>query len=200
MHWALPDSPETATFLKDWEREVIIRRLAEDAGTSSGHVEMHDGFTWASFKGPLTDWELYLCIVILWGNAIPVYGFTNTVPAIILGLGYTSAASQLLTIPLFLAGVISVISLSWFADKKQVRWSFVTYPYLFAAAGFLTLLAIPHPKYPGLTYFFLFFIPIGIYPSLISLCSWIGNNLAPSWKRAIGMALVVSGGNLGGLV
>ena len=55
-------------------------------------------------------------------------------------------------------------------------------------------------SYPGLTYFFLFFIPIGIYPSLISLCSWIGNNLAPSWKRAVGMALVVSGGNLGGLV
>ena len=55
-------------------------------------------------------------------------------------------------------------------------------------------------RYPGLTYFFLFFIPIGIYPGLISTCSWMGNNLAPSWKRAVGMAFVNSGGNLGGLV
>jgi hypothetical protein len=28
----------------------------------------------------------------------------------------------------------------------------------------------------------------------------MGNNLAPSWKRAVGMAFVNSGGNLGGLV
>jgi hypothetical protein len=165
LHWTLPDSPETASFLQDWEKQVIIRRLAEDAGTSGGHVEMNDGFHWSSLKDPLTEWKLYLCIVIWWGNAIPVYGFTYTVPAIILGLGYTSAVSQLLTVPLYTAGVISVISLSWLADRKQVRWSFVTYPYLVAAAGFLALLAIPHPKLPGLTYFFLFFIPIGKPPA-----------------------------------
>ncbi|KAK3726085.1 hypothetical protein LTR37_000233 [Vermiconidia calcicola] len=146
LHWTLPDSPETATFLQPWEREVLVRRLAEDAGTADGHVEMHDSFQWSSLKGPLTEWKLYLCIFIWWGNAIPVYGFTYTVPAIIVGLGYTSAVSQLLTVPLYISGVISIISLSWLADKKQVRWKFVTYPYLVAAAGFLALLAIPHPK------------------------------------------------------
>ena len=68
------------------------------------------------------------------------------------GLGYTSAASQLLTVPLYTSGIISVITLSWFADRRQVRWIFVTVPYLVAAAGFLALIAIPHPKYVPTTF------------------------------------------------
>ncbi|KAM0257548.1 hypothetical protein ACHAPA_011673 [Fusarium lateritium] len=40
----------------------------------------------------------------------------------------------------------------------------------------------------------------GLYPSIIGCISWIGNNLAPSFKRAIGMALLISIGNLGGAV
>lgn len=75
-----------------------------------------------------------------------MYGFSFTVPAIIEGLGYTSAVSQLLTVPIYVAGVISVISLSWLADRKQVRWKFIVYPYLVAGAGLVALLAIPHPK------------------------------------------------------
>lgn len=55
-------------------------------------------------------------------------------------------------------------------------------------------------RFPGLTYFFLFFIPIDIYPGLISTCTWMGNNFAPSWKRAVSMAFVNSGGNIGGIV
>jgi MFS family permease len=106
--------------------------------------------------------------------------------------------AQLLTVPVYTFGVISVVAFSWVADRKQVRWIFVAGPYCISAAGFLALLVIPHPRLPGLTYFFLFFVTAGLYPALISLLSWIGNNLAPSWKRAVGMALLISGGNLGG--
>lgn len=69
-----------------------------------------------------------------------------------------------------------------------------------AAVGFVALLVIPHPRLPGLTYAFLFTVPAGVYPPLIGCLSWIGNNLAPSWKRAIGMALLISVGNLGGAI
>lgn len=62
------------------------------------------------------------------------------------------------------------------------------------------MLAIPHPALPGVTYFFLFFITGGLYPSIIGCISWIANNLAPSYKRAIGMAILMSFGNLGGAV
>lgn len=129
-----------------------------------------------------------------------MYAFTYTAPTIIRDLGYSSANAQLLTVPVYLLGTISTICFSLWADKRQTRWKFVCGPYCICAIGFLALLVIPHPKLPGLTYAFLFFIPAGLYPALISLLSWIGNNLAPSWKRAVGMALLISIGNLGGAI
>ena len=200
LHWTLPDSPETASFLQQYERDFLVRRLAQDAGTSAGKVNNNDKYSWPTVKAALTEWKIWLAIIIWLGNAVPVYGFTYTAPTIIRDLGYTSAVAQLLTVPVYTFGVVSVIAFSWIADRKQVRWIFVVGPYSISAAGFLALLVIPHPRLPGLTYFFLFFVTAGLYPALISLLSWVGNNLSPSWKRAVGMALLISGGNLGGAV
>lgn len=61
-------------------------------------------------------------------------------------------------------------------------------------------MSIPHPRYPGLTYAFLFTIPAGVYPAVISLVSWVSNNLSPTWKRSVGIAMSIMLGNLGGTV
>jgi hypothetical protein len=66
--------------------------------------------------------------------------------------------------------------------------------------GFLGLLVIPHPRYPGLTYAFLFPIPIGVYAAVITLVSWVANNLAPTSKRACGLAVSIMMGNFGGAI
>jgi hypothetical protein len=39
-----------------------------------------------------------------------------------------------------------------------------------------------------------------VYPPIIGILSWVGNNLAPTWKRSVGMALLISIGNLGGAI
>lgn len=135
-----------------------------------------------------------------WGNGIPIYGFTYSAATIVHDLGYSAANAQLLTVPVYTLGAIATIFFSWWADKRQIRWTFILIPYSIAALGFLGLLAVPQPRFSGLTYALLFFIPAGIYPGLIGVLSWISNNLAPSWKRAIGMSLLTSIGNTGGLI
>ena len=102
--------------------------------------------------------------------------------------------------PIYILGVISTVFWSWLADKKQTRWPFIVIPYSIGWCCLLALLVIPHPKYPGLTYAFLFGIPAGVYPPLICVLSWVGNNLAPTWKRAVGMATLISVGNFGGAI
>lgn len=134
------------------------------------------------------------------GNSISLYGFTYSAPSVILDLGYSAATAQLLTIPIYTVGVISTIAVSVLADRHRTRWPFIIGPFCLAATAFLALLCIPHPRFPGLTYAFLFCIPAGVYPPLIGVLAWVGNNLAPSWKRAIGMALLISVGNLGGAI
>lgn len=133
---------------------------------------------------------------IVYFPQICVYGFTYSAPTIIHGLGYTASEAQLLTVPIYFLCVCSTIIFSRLSDKSQSRWLWIVVPYFIALVGLIGLLAIPHPRLPGLTYAFLFCIPAGVYPPLIGAVSWIGNNLAPSWKRGIGMALFMSIGNL----
>lgn len=92
------------------------------------------------------------------------------------------------------------IIFAWWSDKIQTRSPFIIAGYSIACCGFVAQLAIPHPKYPGLTYGFLFPVAGGLYCPFIILVSWIANSLAPSSKRAVGMALLISVGNMGGIM
>ncbi|EXA35259.1 hypothetical protein FOVG_14018 [Fusarium oxysporum f. sp. pisi HDV247] len=201
--WVLPDSPETASFLSEQEKAFVSERLRLDVRVSMDHDndgEETNKFELRYLKDALKDWKIYLGVIIYWGNSISTYGFNFASPTIIKELGYTAAQAQLLTIPIYFVGACSTIIFARLADRQRKRWIFIIIPFFIAMVGFTAMLSIPHPKFPGLTYFFLFFITAGLYPSIIGCISWIGNNLAPSFKRAIGMALLISIGNLGGAV
>jgi MFS family permease len=126
--------------------------------------------------------------------------FTATVPTVIKGLGYSDANAQLLTIPIYVFASIMTIIFAWWSDKIQTRSPFIIAGFSIACCGFIAQLAIPHPAYPGLTYGFLFPVAGGLYCPFIILVSWIANSLAPSSKRAVGMALLISVGNMGGIM
>ena len=150
------------------------------------HVSIHD--------------EQYHFLLLTRSHSIPLYGFTYTVPTIINELGYTAAEAQLLTIPIYTAGAISTMALSRLSDRLKTRWPFIVFPYALALCGFIGLMAVPHPALPGLTYGLLFAVPSGVYPGVLSVIAWISNNTAPTWKRAIGMAMMITLGNIGGIV
>ena len=196
----LPDSPETASFLTQAERDFLVRRLADETGSGHGRVTNQDKIKKHHVIAGLSDWKVWAAVVVFWGNTCGVYGFTATVPTVIQGLGYTAAIAQLLTIPIYVFAAIITIAFAWWSDYTRVRSPFIIAGYAIASVGFIAQLAIPHPKYPGLTYGFLFPVAGGLYCPFISLVSWIANSLAPSSKRAVGMALLISVGNMGGIM
>lgn len=104
-----------------------------------------------------------------------------------------------MTIPIYVVGMGATLIVAWMSDKYQQRTPFIMGGFSFAVVGFIAQLAIPHPKLPGVTYLFLFFIATGLYCPFVCIVTLIGNNLAPSSKRAVGMATLISMGNLGGI-
>jgi hypothetical protein len=196
----LPDSPETAKFLTQPERDLLVRRLANDTSSGAGKTKNDDKITAKHIMAGLSDWKIWAATVIFWGNTVGVYGFTATVPSVINGLGYSSANAQLLTIPIYVFAAIVTLIWAWGSDLTQIRSPWIIGGYSIAIVGFIAQLAIPHPRYPGLTYGFLFPVAAGLYCPFTCLVSWIGNSLAPSSKRAVGMALLISVGNMGGIM
>lgn len=96
--------------------------------------------------------------------------------------------------------MVVALAFAFWSDKVQQRTPFIAGGFSIAAIGFIGQLAIPHDRLHGLTYFFLFLIAIGLYSPFVCIVCLVGNNLAPSSKRAVGMALVITVGNLGGIM
>ncbi|KAJ9607705.1 hypothetical protein H2200_007783 [Cladophialophora chaetospira] len=195
----LPDNPETARFLTKDEKEFIINRLALETGSGHGRVTNADRIRFHHVKAAFKEWKIWAAVVIFWANTIGVYGFTATVPSVVEGLGYTSANAQLMTIPIYVFAMIMTLIFAFWSDRVQQRTPFIMAGFSLAAVGFIGELAIPHTRLAGVTYFFLFPLAAGLYCPFICLVCLIGNNLAPSSKRAVGMALLISCGNFGGI-
>ncbi|KAM0262611.1 hypothetical protein ACHAQJ_001656 [Trichoderma viride] len=198
--WSLlPDSPNTAPFLTTEEREFIVLRLEQDTGSGRGKVTNNDKVNKRQVIAGLTDWKVWAAVFMYWATSISSYGFTYTVPTVILELGYTAANAQLLTIPIYVVAMIFTVANSMVSDHYRQRTPFILLGISVGIAGFTALLAIPHPQLPGLTYGMLFLATSGIYMSLVPTLCFVANNLAPSSKRAVGMAHLICMGNLGGI-
>lgn len=71
----LPDSPETATFLTQKERDFLVRRLADETGSGHGQVTNQDKIQKHHVVAGLSDWKVWAAVVIFWGNTVGVYGY-----------------------------------------------------------------------------------------------------------------------------
>lgn len=197
MPLLIVDSPERAKWLSDDEKRFIDLRLRSSGVRSA--TDEGDKFSWKLLLQTMTDWKVLLSVLLFWANAAPNAAFKFTMPQIIKQLGFPTATAQLLTIPPYVAGGISAWLTGKFADKKAWRFPFIVAPMMLLAVA-LGVLFGESPKvghnvpsmYTGVV-----LAQIGIYPLNPGISAWISNNLAPSWKRSIGLAWLFSAGNLG---
>ncbi|KAH6661984.1 MFS nicotinic acid transporter [Halenospora varia] len=200
----LYDFPGTASFLTPEERKWVEDRLKYQGSKGSGRrVAESDHFKWKYVVKAVTDWQLYLGLLMYWGIVCPLYGISLFLPTIIKQLGYTSTTAQLLTIPIYITAAILAVLVCWLSDKAakrgESRWPYVFVPMCVILVGFIMALAgSAHGKLPGLVYAGVFIATCGIYPAFPGNVTWISNNLAGSYKRAAGMAFHIGLGNLGG--
>ena len=109
LYFLLPDSPETARFLTPHEKEFLVNRLSLETGSGHGRVTNSDKIQMKHIKAAFSDWRIWCAVTIFWANTIGTYGFTATVPTIVVDLGYSDAIAQLMTIPIYLCAVITVL-------------------------------------------------------------------------------------------
>jgi MFS family permease len=194
------DSPERAKWLSDDERLFIHTRLVADGVITS--TEEGDKFSWNLFFNAIFDWKVAAGIIMAWANSVPNAAFKFTMPQIIKQLGFTSSTAQLLTIPPYFCGGIAAWVTGRLADRFKWRFPFIAGPLvlLTVALAVLFSLATRVKENVGALYFSIILAQIGTYPLLPCISAWTGNNLAPSWKRSIGLAWTLAAGNIGSLV
>ncbi|KAI9170792.1 transporter [Paramyrothecium foliicola] len=199
--YALYDFPETAGFLTEEERAFVVFRLKYQSQVSRGKqsierkvpeaLEFSWSYVWSAFK----DWQIWVNIFVYWAIVCPLYGISLFLPTIIRNLGYTSSRAQLLTIPIYVAAAILAVLVAWASDRVGKRSLFVIPPLFIMIIGFSMCIASANPK---VVYAGVFIATCAIYPAFPGVISWLGGNLAGSYKRSVGMAIQIGVGNLGG--
>ncbi|KAL4877360.1 major facilitator superfamily domain-containing protein [Aspergillus karnatakaensis] len=197
--WLIWDDPKTATFLTEYEKDALIASLhyttaGQTPQTQSG--EQKDSH-WKQVKAALLDWQTYFHCLGYWGVATAVYALSLFLPTIIRGLGYSAALAQLLTIPIYAAATICCIAVGYYADKTAQRSFFTIACYITILIGYI--IAVAPPRFiPGLIYAGCFIAACGMYPAIPGLLALSSNNWAPDAKRAVGIAIQIGFGTMGG--
>jgi hypothetical protein len=200
----LYDFPDTASFLTIEERAWAVHQLKYQGSRASGRlIPESEQFRWKYVRQALTDWQLYVCLLMYWGIVCPLYGISLFLPSIINELGYTASTAQLLTVPIYITAACLSITTCYFSDraatKGRSRSPYVFWPMVAILIGFvIAISASAAGGVPGVVYAGVFIATCGIYPAFPGNIAWISNNLAGSYKRSAGMAFQIGLGNLGG--
>lgn len=192
--WWLVDWPETAKFLTEDERALLIARLSADTGDA-----VMNRMDKRAAKRIFSDPKIYLGTLMYFGIVNTGYAGSYFVPTIIRELGFTSAQAQVRSIPIFVVATITAIIAAYITDRVRHRYWFCIFGLVVASVGYIMLLA-QHNLPVGVKYFALFLIVPGGYITQPIVLVWMSNLVSGHYKRSVSSAMQVGFGNAGGIV
>ncbi|KAI9677045.1 MAG: hypothetical protein M1817_006884 [Caeruleum heppii] len=192
--WLVVDWPETAKFLTDEDRALLVRRLTEDSG-----IAKMNRLDKKSAKRIFSDWKIYVGMLMYLCICATGYATAFFIPTIIKELGFTSAAAQIRSIFPNLVAVFCIVITAWVSDHLQQRYIFCLIGPAVGTVGYVLLLAQGGLS-PGVKYFATFLITSGAYITQPVTLAWLNNNMGGHYKRSVAAAIQLGFGNIGGII
>lgn len=194
----LPNFPEKAQswFLKQNEKERLILLLESSRG-KEGNGQVDNSASIPAWKIFL-DWRIHLLTMCFFCCDVTASSVSAFSPSILTDLGYISTTAQLMTMPIWAAGIAASFSVTWLATRLNKRWAFILLSVSFQIAGWSIMKA--YPPSPGARYAGLVFMSIGTFPQMPLLMGWLSANLRGRKFLAVGMAWQVGFGNCANFV
>lgn len=183
----LQDYPETARFLTEGERKIVISVLAQDKQHLSTKVDRK--FIWQA----VVDYKTYVQMAIYAGPAVVVYSLALFVPSIIKELGYSAANAQLLTVPVFVIAAITTCLVGYLSDNCNIRGPFVIGSCLASLIGYIVLQT---EQKPGVAYLGAIFAAMGGFSAIPVNLAWVASAAGGDLRKGVALAMVVTTGNL----
>jgi len=127
------------------------------------------------------------------------YAGSFFIPTIINELGYSAAAAQVRSIPIFIVATIVSLIVAWVTDMVRHRFAFCILGLVIASVGYIILLCQENLSV-GPKYFASFLITPGGFITQPIILAWVQNCMSGHYKRSITAAMTVGFGNIGGII
>jgi MFS family permease len=124
------------------------------------------------------------------------------IPTILTEMGYTAAIAQLLTIPVWITGIIFQVFGCWVSGRIGWRFPFILLGICFAMIGWIIQMVYSNDRglAAGIRYFSLFAMSGGTFIQMAVTTSWMTNNLQGRPSTAVGTAMILGLGNCANFV
>ena len=212
-YFVIADFPEQTKWLTTDEQRWIKDRLEGDHAGDDSTVRK---IGLSDVLGVLKDYKIALGALMYFSFLIPAYVSDNTSirrplltkprhqsyayfsPTIIESYGYSPLETQLHSVPPLAMAFFLSLGIAFTSDKLRHRYLFVLTCLLIAMAGVAMLLNIHHNTHAE--YAALFLVVFGPYCGMPVAICWSTMNLGGHRRRAIGTALQLGFGEIGGIV
>jgi MFS family permease len=135
--FVFPKHPTTAWFLSAEEKSMIQARYDNDP-----HWGQDEEFSWAESLSALTDPKWFAFWIYQFSVDVSLYGFTTFLPKIISGLGHSGVRANLMTVPIYMVGLVWFLLIAYCSDRANVRGPFLAGPLLCLIIGYSILISV----------------------------------------------------------
>lgn len=109
---------------------------------------------------------------------------------------YTSLQANYLTIPVYVFATCTLATATFASDRLQRRTIVLSILPIPVVVGYIIVCGTANH---AVGYFAMFLCGGGIYAFNCILLTWVSNNLAPDYKRSVGVPLFICLGNISGI-
>jgi hypothetical protein len=124
------------------------------------------------------------------------------IPTILTQLGWTAKLAQAMSVPVWLAGMVTQLSGAWISGRTGLRFPFILAGILLVLIGWAINIAYSQGSgvSAGVRYFSLFCMSSGTFIQMTMTTSWLANNLRGRASLAMGTAIILGVGNCANFV
>ncbi|THV03968.1 MFS general substrate transporter [Dendrothele bispora CBS 962.96] len=188
----IPDFPDRNTFLTPEQTRLVLERVQRDRGDA-----LADKITTRKVFNHLGDWLIWAYSLMFMGGTMVSYAISFFNTTILRSMGYSVAASLLLTTPPYIAAVISAFIFSRMSDKTKHRAGFIALQTLITIVG---LVLMGYGSQNGVRYFGIFLSYMGASGVIPGALAYSANNVVSHSKRSVSTALLIAWGGIGGIL
>jgi MFS family permease len=192
--WALPNSPETASFLNDEDRANLVKIHEAQVGRARNLKHMVK----ADVMDGVKDWTTWAYCFALFPLLTMLYSFVVFLPTIInqMGAGWSPTVVQAMTVPVYAFGAIVYITCARLSDMTQKRGFFIMGAIVSSMCGYGMLLS---NNGTATSYAGCFFVAVGIFTGAGISFAWVPTNNPRYGKRAFSTGMHLCIGNSSGV-
>ncbi|KAI0260221.1 major facilitator superfamily domain-containing protein [Gloeopeniophorella convolvens] len=185
----VPTWPQKAKWLTDSERSRLLARLDADCDAAE-----KEKFAWIYVRQAFSDPLVWGYALLFHGFAFVLYTLSLFLPTIITGLGFATWKAQLMTVPPNVLAAVGIAFGAWLAAQTGRRAPLIIGSAVVGIIGYIVLLTTTTA---GAQYVGIHFATLGVYTGNALLLSWPSENISGQTKRAIGVAMQITIGDMG---